>query len=99
MKKALISLLAVLVAVSFCGCRKSSDDSCSECGNEKAYLYEIDHIDKKVLEEKITVSYCENCYNTYLEKTFGKGARAKAEEKDAHFKDVVGSGGYLDAFE
>lgn len=97
MKKILSIMLSLAIIASLSGCiLKKSDTPCSECGKEKAYLYKIDHVDKKVLDEKITVSYCEKCYEIYLEETFGYGARAKAEEEDMHFKDVVGAGGYID---
>lgn len=97
MKKLLAVLLALTITVSLSGCiLKKSDTPCSECGNEKAYLYKIDHVGKKVLDEKITVSYCERCYGIYLEETFGNGALAKAQEADANFKDVIGAGGYID---
>lgn len=96
MKKALTFLLTLIIVLSLTGCfLKKSDSPCSRCQSEDAFLYKIDHVGREVLEEKITVSYCESCYQAYLEETFGKGARAKAEIADAHFKDVVGSGGYL----
>lgn len=95
--KRIVLVLSVLLAVfSLSGCLKHSPSPCSECGSDNAYVYKIDHIDKKVLEEKIEISYCKACYDTYLEKTFGNGALAHAQEEDAHFKDVIGAGGYLD---
>ncbi|MBQ8002317.1 MAG: hypothetical protein IJ297_02615 [Clostridia bacterium] len=96
MKRILSFALTFVLLLTLSGCiLKKSNTVCSECGSEDAYLYKIDHINKKVLKEKITVSYCIACYNTYLEETFGKGALAKAVEEDAHFKDVIGAGGYI----
>lgn len=97
MKRIFYIAFSVLTLFTLSGCiLKKSDTPCSECGRENAYLYKIDHIGREVLDEKITVSYCEHCYEVYLEETFGKGALAKAQQNDANFKDVVGSGGYLD---
>ena len=97
MKKLLAITITIILTISFSGCvLKESDTPCIDCGSDKAYLYKIDHIGTRVLDEKITISYCKGCYNTYLEKTFGAGVRANAEKSDAEFKDVIGSGGYLD---
>lgn len=96
MKKLLSLIFAVICILSFSACLKKSTAPCSECGNKDAYLYKIERIGKKVLEEKTTVSYCKSCYNIYLEETFGYGLKQNALEEDAHFKDVVGSGGYID---
>lgn len=96
MKKFTSILLVLLILFPLTACLKRSKDPCTECGSKDAYLYKIERIGKETLEEKITVSYCKHCYNVYLEETFGYGVKAKAEEEDAKFKDVIGAGGYLD---
>ena len=98
MKRALIIVFSIFIIFSFSGCMKKSDTPCTRCKSEKAYLYEIERIGKKILSEKTTISYCKRCYDLYLEETFGYGLKAKAEEDNAHFKDVIGSGGYLNDF-
>ena len=95
MKRALTIFLATLIVFSLSGCLKRSDTPCIRCKSEKAYLYEIERIGKQILPEKTTVSYCKKCYDIYLEETFGYGLKQKAEEDYEHFKDVVGSGGYI----
>ncbi len=96
MKRIALVFSILLAVLSLSGCLKHSATPCSECGNDNAYIYKIDHVDKKVLEEKIEISYCKSCYNTYLEETFGNGALARAQEDDARFHDIIGAGGYID---
>lgn len=95
MKKLLSVIVAIICVLSFSACLKKSLSPCSECGREDAYIYKIEQIGKKKLEEKKEASYCKSCYSIYLEETFGYGLKQKAEEEDIHFKDVVGSGGYI----
>ena len=96
MKRILAIFSAILIILALSGCLKKSDIPCSRCQSEKAYLYEIERIGKQVLPEKTTISYCKKCYDIYLEETFGYGLKAKAEEDYARFKDIVGSGGYIE---